>query len=40
MPSELEAREHAWEHAYLSTPHGKPVKLASQGVGSAPSAEN
>jgi nitrile hydratase accessory protein len=25
--SELEAREHAWEHAYLSTPHGQPVKL-------------
>ena len=27
MPSELKAREHAWEHAYLSTPHGQPVKL-------------
>jgi hypothetical protein len=25
--SELEEREHAWEHAYLSTPHGQPVKL-------------
>lgn len=26
-PSELDKREHAWEHAYLSTPHGQPVKL-------------
>jgi nitrile hydratase accessory protein len=25
--SELDEREHAWEHAYLSTPHGQPVKL-------------
>jgi nitrile hydratase accessory protein len=25
--AELEEREHAWEHAYLSTPHGQPVKL-------------
>jgi hypothetical protein len=25
--SELEEREHAWEHAYLSTPHGQPVTL-------------
>ncbi len=27
MPSELEEREHAWEHAYLGTPHRQPVKL-------------
>jgi hypothetical protein len=26
-PLELDTREHAWEHAYLSTPHGQPVKL-------------
>ena len=26
-PAELEVREHAWEHAYLGTPHGQPVKL-------------
>ena len=25
--SELEERQHEWEHAYLSTPHGQPVKL-------------
>ena len=25
--SELEGRQHEWEHAYLSTPHGQPVKL-------------
>ena len=26
-PSELDEREHAWANAYLSTPHGQPVKL-------------
>jgi nitrile hydratase accessory protein len=26
-PAELEEREHAWERAYLDTPHGQPVKL-------------
>jgi hypothetical protein len=25
--SELDEREHVWEHAYLNTPHGQPVKL-------------
>jgi nitrile hydratase accessory protein len=24
---ELHARKHAWEHAYRTTPHGKPVEL-------------
>lgn len=24
---ELETRKHAWEHAYLRTPHGQPVEL-------------
>lgn len=24
---EVEATKHAWEHAYLSTPHGDPVRL-------------
>lgn len=24
---EMEDREHAWEHAYLRTPHGQPVTL-------------
>lgn len=27
---ELEQRREAWEHAYLETPHGKPVKLKHQ----------
>ena len=26
-PSELSARRDAWKHAYLRTPHGKPVEL-------------
>ena len=25
--AELHAREHAWERAYLRTPHGQPVTL-------------
>ncbi|MGZ2487426.1 nitrile hydratase accessory protein [Rhizobium pisi] len=25
--AELHEREHAWEEAYLRTPHGQPVKL-------------
>jgi nitrile hydratase accessory protein len=24
---EMRARKHAWEHAYLTTPHGQPVEL-------------
>jgi nitrile hydratase accessory protein len=24
---ELDTRKSAWEHAYLTTPHGKPVEL-------------
>ena len=27
--AELDEREHQWERAYLSTPHGKPVELAA-----------
>ena len=27
-PKAVEAMRAAWEHAYLSTPHGAPVKLA------------
>ena len=27
--TELDAREHQWERAYLNTPHGKPVELAA-----------
>lgn len=27
-PGAVEAMRAAWEHAYLSTPHGAPVKLA------------
>ena len=27
----LAERKHAWEHAYLSTPHGHPVELARKG---------
>jgi len=27
--TELNAREHQWERAYLNTPHGKPVELAA-----------
>jgi len=26
-PTELQARKHAWEAAYLATPHGQPVEL-------------
>ena len=26
-PAELHARRHAWEAAYLTTPHGQPVEL-------------
>jgi nitrile hydratase accessory protein len=25
--AELSQRKHAWEHAYLTTPHGRPVEL-------------
>jgi len=25
--AELPDRKHAWEHAYLATPHGRPVEL-------------
>jgi nitrile hydratase accessory protein len=28
-PEELHEREHAWERAYLNTPHGAPVELAA-----------
>lgn len=27
-PEAVERMKHRWEHAYLSTPHGDPVKLA------------
>jgi hypothetical protein len=27
--AELDEREEQWEHAYLRTPHGKPVELAA-----------
>lgn len=30
-PAGVEALRDAWEAAYLSTPHGKPVRLARQG---------
>jgi len=26
-PAQLQARKHAWESAYLRTPHGQPVTL-------------
>jgi hypothetical protein len=28
VPAEVDCREREWRHAYLSTPHGKPVVLA------------
>jgi nitrile hydratase accessory protein len=28
----LHARKHAWEHAYETTPHGKPVELPTRPV--------
>lgn len=27
-PAELDARKAAWDHAYRSTPHGRPVALS------------
>lgn len=34
----MEARREAWRQAYLSTPHGQPVELASEGAMRAESA--
>ena len=32
--AELHARKHAWEDAYRSTPHGRPVALGAEPLGS------
>ena len=35
LPAEVEATRDAWERAYLATPHGQPVKLASAAPGNS-----